>query len=78
MATFICVLYVGVWVLVIAVNAIDVFLGKFIVAVSVISLLGLALTYLTDRHYGTTRRRIFSTDISLALSKVNANKEQLT
>ena len=82
MATFICVVicvvYVGAWVLVIAVSAIDVFLGKFIVAASVIGLLGLALTYLIDRHYGITRRRIFSTNISLALSKVNANKEQLT
>ncbi len=78
MAAFICVVYVGAWVLVIAVSAIDVFLGKFIAAASVIGFLGLALTYLIDRHYGITQRRMFSTNISLALIKVNANKEQRT
>ena len=78
MAAFICVVYVGAWVLVIAVSVIDGFLGKFIAAASIIGLLGLLLTYLIARHYGITQRRFFSTNISLAPIKVNASKEQRT
>lgn len=53
LAIFACLMFAGVSMLVFAPGIIAALLGKVIIAVSVLSLLGIAVAYLMEQYYKT-------------------------